>query len=348
MYDINSLFCGEPGTTFIISELSANHNQDFDLAVQSIRAMKKAGANAVKLQTFHPESMTLDSDLPWFQTRLGTLWEGRRLFDLYKEAETPWAWHKKLQEVATEEGLIFFSSPFDASAVDFLESLDLSLYKIASPEITDIPLIEKVAWTGKPVILSSGIATEADINLAVNTIRNTGNENIAILKCTTAYPAPFEEINLQTIPDIRERFGVIPGLSDHTLGVSIPIAAVALGAKIIEKHFILDRALGGLDSAFSLEPSEFAAMVTAIRQVELSLGSVNYELTMTTKSSRKAARSLFAVDNINQGEVFSSNNVRSLRPGLGLHPQYLSSIIGKKATVAIVKGSPLEWGMVDK
>jgi len=333
---------------FVVAELSANHNQDLVLAKKTLEAMKNAGADAVKIQTFTPDSMTLDSNLPHFMARKGTLWEGRQLYDLYRDCQTPREWHPLLQEQARQLGLVFFSSPFDKDAVDYLDGLNVPAFKVASPEITDLPLIEHIAGKGKPVILSSGIATRYDLEAAIKVINKTGNDQIAILKCTTAYPAPYSEINLRTIPDLRDSLQVIPGLSDHSQGIAIPIAAVTLGARIIEKHFILDRSRGGPDATFSLEPHEFKAMVETIRIVEDALGEINYDLTETTKRSRMAARSLFAVADISTGEQISEKNIRSLRPGIGLHPRYYCELIGRKARQDISYGTPLSWDLIEK
>lgn len=337
---------GETHPVYIIAELSANHEQNFELAVSTIKAMKESGANAVKLQTFTPESMSLDSDKTWFQTRKDSLWAGQKLFDLYKKAQTPWEWHEKLQKLANDIGLDFFSSPFDFDAVDRLESINVPAYKIASFEITDIPLIQKVAKTFKPIIISTGVATIEDIQLAIETCKKENNNNIALLKCTSAYPSPYEEINLNTIPDIKSRFNVVVGLSDHTLGTSVPIAAVALGAKIVEKHFILDKNSNSLDKDFSLNPYEFKQMANAIRDTEKALGTVNYELTEKMIGSRNSARSLFATQNIKKGEVISENNIKSLRPGNGLHPKFYYEIIGKKAKIHIEKGTPMSLDLL--
>lgn len=328
---------------FIIAELSANHNQDFDLALKTIKAMKDSGADAVKLQTYTPDTMTIDCDNQYFQINKGTLWDGKTLYNLYKEAYTPWEWQPKLKEYAESLGLFCFSSPFDKTSVDFLEKMNVQAYKVASFEITDIPLIKYIASKGKPIIISTGIATLSDIELAVNTCRESGNNQISLLKCTSAYPAPFEEVNLRTMPNLKETFNVEVGLSDHTLGISIPIAAVALGAKIIEKHFILDRSLGGPDSEFSLEPEEFKSMVKSIREVEKALGTVNYNLTDKIIKSREFSRSLFAVENIKSGEIISENNVKSIRPGFGLHPKYLTEILGKTVKNDIAKGTPITF-----
>ena len=333
-------------STFIIAELSANHLQNFDLAVDTIKAMKEVGADAVKLQTYTPDTITIDSNNEYFQINQGTLWDGKTLYQLYQEAYTPWEWQPKLKEIAEEFGLIFLSSPFDKTAVDFLEEMNVPAYKVASFEITDIPLIEYIASKGKPIIISTGIATLADIEEAVHACKKMGNKQIALLKCTSAYPAPLEEVNLRTIPNLADTFNTVVGLSDHTLGISASIASVALGAKIIEKHFILDRKMGGPDAAFSMEPDEFRSMVEAVRDVEKALGSVNYDLTEKTKKSREFSRSLFIVKDTKAGDSFTEDNVRSIRPGYGLHPRYLEQIIGKKAKKDIKMGTPLDWQLI--
>ena len=337
---------GNNHPVFIIAELSANHLQNFDLAVDTIKAMKESGADAVKLQTYTPDTITIDSDNEYFQIDQGTLWDGKTLYQLYQEAYTQWDWQPKLKEIAEELGLICFSSPFDRTAVDFLEDMNVPAYKVASFEITDIPLIKYIASKGKPVIISTGIATLADIEEAVNACRRMGNEQIALLKCTSAYPAPLEECNLRTIPNMADTFNTVVGLSDHTLGISAPIASVALGARIIEKHFILDRKMGGPDAAFSMEPDEFRSMVDAVRDVEKALGTVNYDLTEKTIKSREFSRSLFVVGDIKAGEPFTEENVRSIRPGFGLHPRYYGQILGKKARIYIKKGTPLRWDLL--
>lgn len=332
---------------FIIAELSANHNQDFDIAIKTIKAAKESGANAIKLQTYTADTITIDSDREYFQIKQGTIWDGDTLHKLYQKAYTPWEWQPKLKEYAEELGLICFSSPFDKTAVDFLEEMKVPAYKIASFEITDIPLIEYTASKGKPVIISTGIATLSDIEEAVNACRRVGNNDIALLKCTSSYPAPIEDANLLTIPHLKETFNVVPGLSDHTMGHSVAIAAVALGAKIIEKHFILDRKIGGPDSSFSMEPAEFKQMVNAIRDVEKALGKINYELTPKVEKSRVFARSLFIVKDVKEGEEITEENVRSIRPGYGLHPKYYKEILGKKFRKNFEKGTPLEWGQFE-
>ncbi|HEY5123719.1 MAG TPA: pseudaminic acid synthase [Ignavibacteria bacterium] len=328
---------------FIVAELSANHNHNLQIALDTIEAIKVSGADAVKLQTYTPDTLTINCEKEYFKIKGNTLWDGKTLFDLYKEAYTPWEWHKELFEKAKSLDLICFSTPFDNTAVDFLETLNNPIYKVASFEIQDIQLIEYMASKGKPIIISTGIAEFEDIELAVNTCRRAGNDQIALLKCTSAYPAPIEESNLRTIPDLAERFGVVAGLSDHTLGISVPIAAVTLGAKIIEKHFILDRKLGGPDSSFSLETEEFKNMVTSIREVEKALGKINYKITEKAKQGKIFARSLFVVKDIKSGEIFTKENVRSIRPGYGMHPKYFPEVMGKKAKQDIERGEPLKW-----
>ena len=338
---------GPNDSTFIIAELSANHLQNFDLAVDTIKAMKESGADAVKLQTYTPDTITIDSDNEYFQIKQDSIWDGKTLYQLYQEAHTPWEWQPKLKNIAEELGLICFSSPFDKTSVDFLEEMNVPAYKVASFEITDIPLIEYIASKGKPVVISTGIATLADIEEAVNACKKMGNNQIALLKCTSAYPAPLEESNLRTIPNLADTFNTVVGISDHTLGISAPIASVALGARIIEKHFILDRKMGGPDAAFSMEPDEFRSMVEAVRDVEKALGTVNYDLTEKTKKSREFSRSLFAVEDIKTGESLTEENVRSIRPGFGLHPRYIEQIIGKKARTDIKRGTPLYWELIE-
>lgn len=325
---------------FIVAELSANHNGSLKTAVESIRAIKKTGADAVKLQTYTADTMTIDCKKDDFKIK-GTIWEDRYLYDLYKEAYTPWEWHAELFRVAKEEGLICFSAPFDKTAVDFLESLENPIYKIASFEITDIPLIEYAASKGKPMIISTGIATEEDIQLAVDTCRAVGNNDITLLKCTSSYPAPIEEANLSMIPDLAKRFGVKSGLSDHTIGSTAPIVATVLGASVIEKHFIIDRSIGGPDSSFSMNEVEFTDMVRAVREAEKALGKIDYSLTEKQKNNRVFSRSLYVVEDIKVGEIITEKNVRSIRPGFGLHPKYYKDILGKKTITDLVKGTRL-------
>ena len=324
---------------FIVAELSANHNGSKDVALKTIRAAKRAGADAVKFQTYTADTITLDCQNEDFKIKQGTLWDGRYLYDLYQEAYTPWEWHRELYDVAKAEGLICFSSPFDKSAVDFLESLGNPIYKIASFEITDVDLIAYAARKGKPMVISTGIATEEDIRLAVDTCRSAGNNDITLLKCTSSYPAPIEEANLCMIADLANRFKVKVGLSDHTLGSIACITAVSLGACMIEKHFILDRSIGGPDAFFSMNELEFSQMVKDIRTVESAIGQVNYEPTDKMKAGRAFSRSLYVAENMKKGEVITEINVRSVRPGYGLHPKYLPEILGKKVNRDIEKGT---------
>lgn len=334
------------GSVYIIAELSANHNQDFDQAVALIKAAKTAGADAVKIQTYTPDTLTINCDNDYFRIGKGTIWEGKNLYSLYSEAFTPWEWQPELKEIANDIGLDFFSTPFDPTSVDFLESMDVPAYKIASFEIVDIPLIQKIARTGKPIILSTGMASVAEIYEAVQAIHNVGNNQIALLKCTSAYPALPEEMNLRTIPHLSELFDVPVGLSDHTLGIAVPVAAVSLGACIIEKHFTLSRKNPGPDSAFSLEPQEFSAMVESIHQVEKALGKISYAITERENASKIFRRSLFAVKDIKKGDVLTPENVRSIRPGYGLPPKYLAVILGKTANKDIAIGTPISWDFV--
>jgi pseudaminic acid synthase len=337
---------GDGAPCFIIAELSANHLKNFDLAVETIEAIKASGADAVKLQTYSPETITLDCHNKYFRIDQDNPWRGKFLYQLYEDAYMPWEWQPKIKRLAEKLGLIVFSSPFDKTAVDFLEKMDIPAYKIASFEITDIPLIEIVASTGKPVIISTGIAKLCDIELALETCKKEGNDQIALLKCTSSYPAPLEEMNINTITNLKQTFNKIVGLSDHTLGNSVSIASVALGAKIIEKHFILDRNLGGPDANFSSEPDEFKSMVESVKDVEKALGKVNYELTEKTKSNRDFSRSLFVVKDMKEGEVFTNENLKSIRPGFGLHPKHFSVVLGKKASQYIPRGTPLKWELI--
>lgn len=331
---------------YIIAELSANHNQNFDEAVKLIEAAKEAGADAVKLQTYLPDTLTIDSDREWFQIK-GTMWNGRNLYDLYNEAYTPWDWHPKLQKITAKLGLDLFSTPFDDTAVDFLERMNVPVHKVASFENVDIPLLKKIALTGKPIIMSTGLATLAEIDEAVSVIRATGGNQLALLKCTSAYPAPPEEMNLRTIPHLSEAFNIPVGLSDHTLGTTVPTAAVVLGACIVEKHFTLSRATPGPDSSFSLEPDEFKAMVNAIRITEKALGSVSYSVGLHEAKSRVFRRSLFVVEDVKAGEKFTLRNIRSIRPGYGLHTRYRDEVIGRSASQDIQRGTPLEWQLIN-
>ena len=329
------------GKVFIVAELSANHNGSIEIAKETIKAARKAGADAIKLQTYLPETMTIDSELPDFTINNGSIWDGENYFSLYKKAYTPWEWHKELFDVAKAEGLVCFSTPFDRSAVDFLESLDNPIYKIASFEITDINLIEYVASKGKPIIISTGIANKNDIDLAIKTIRKTGNDQITVLKCTSSYPAPLNEANLSLMAQIKKEFNVEIGLSDHTLGVMAPVVATSLGARVIEKHFILEKSIGGPDASFSLEPPEFKEMVEAVRMAESSLGNAEYNLTKKQFAGRQFSRSLYIIKDVSKGEIISLENVKAIRPGFGLHPKYLNEILGKKFKSSFQKGTRL-------
>ena len=315
---------------FIIAELSANHNGSLQVAKETVRAAKRAGADCIKLQTYTADTLTIDCDKDDFLIK-GTIWEGKNYYQLYQEAYTPWEWHEELFRVAKEEGLVCFSSPFDNTAVDFLETLNVPAYKIASFEITDIPLIEYVASKGKPIILSTGIAEEADIDLALDACRRMGNNDIALLKCTSSYPAPINEANMCMVKDLAERYNVISGLSDHTMGATVPIVATVFGAKIIEKHFILDRSIGGPDASFSMNEQEFTDMVKAVREAESAIGVVDYTLTDKQAKGKDFSRSLYIVEDINAGEIITKENLRSIRPGFGLHPKYYNQLLGTKS-----------------
>jgi N-acetylneuraminate synthase len=336
---------GKP--VYVIAEISANHHQNFDEAVNIIRAAKDAGADAVKLQTYTPDTMTIASDRKEFRVGGGTIWDGRNLFELYREAYTPWEWQPKLKQVANDLGLDLFSTPFDASAVEFLEKMDVPAHKLASFELVDLPLIRIMARTGKPLIMSTGMASVEEIEEALRTARENGARQIALLKCTSAYPAAPEEMNLRTIPELSRRFDVPAGLSDHTMGIAAPVAAVALGACIIEKHITLSRSVPGPDSAFSLEPPEFKAMVDAVRVAEKALGEVHFGASEREASGRAFRRSLFVVENLKRGELFTAVNVRAIRPGYGLHTRHLQEILGRQAARDIERGTPLSWDLVN-
>ena len=333
-------------SVFIVAEMSGNHNGSLKLAVDTIKAAKEAGADAIKLQTYTADTLTLDCDSPDFMTNPKGLWAGQRLYNVYKVAYTPWEWHKELFHVAKEEGLVCFSSPFDKTAVDLLEQLECPMYKIASPEIVDVGLIQYAAKTGKPVILSTGIATEDDMQLAIDTCRKFGCEDITLLKCTTAYPTPLDVCNLSMIPEFAKRFGVKSGLSDHTMGWIAPVVAATLGATMIEKHFIVDRNLGGVDSAFSMSKDEFKEMVKYVRDAESCIGKVSYEPTESMIAGRRAARSLYVAEDVMAGDVVTEQNVRSVRPGYGLHPKYLPELLGKKFVKDCKKGERFEINMI--
>lgn len=327
--------------TFIIAELSANHNGSIETALETVRAAKRAGADAIKLQTYTAETMTLDCKKDLFMINQGSAWDGEYLFDLYKRAYTPWEWHKQIFDLAKEEGLVCFSSPFDNSAVDLLEELNAPIYKIASFEITDIPLIEYTASKGKPMIISTGIADIPDIELAIEACKRMGNNDITILKCTSAYPADPKDANLSTIEDIKSRFNVKSGLSDHTLGIEAPMIAVAMGATVIEKHFILNKSIGGADAHFSLDEKDFKSMVDAVRLTEDIMGKVDYEMTDKKKKSRGFCRSLFIAEDVKEGDILTEKNVRSVRPGQGMHPKHYNEVLGKTFVSDNEKGTPL-------
>lgn len=340
---IGSRRIGPGHPTFVIAEMSANHGQDYDRAVAIVEAAKAAGADAIKLQTYTPDTITIDCDAPPFRIGKGSLWEGRRLYELYREACMPWEWQPRLKELAEKLGLCCFSTPFDATAVDFLERMDVPAHKIASFELVDTPLLQLVARTGKPIVMSTGMATLSEIDTAVRAIRAAGGRYLALLKCTSSYPALPAEMNLRTMANMAETFGVAVGLSDHTLGIAVPVAAVALGACIVEKHLTLSRAEPGPDQAFSLEPREFKDMVAAIRVAEAALGRVSYAAGEREAPGRRLRRSLFAVQDIKRGERFTAANVRSIRPGGGLPPAALPCVLGLCAGCDISRGTPLAW-----
>lgn len=338
---IKNFEINDKSKVFIIAELSANHNGDIKTAIETIKAAKRSGADCIKLQTYTADTITINSDKNDFIIK-DTIWSGRKLYDLYQEAYTPWEWHEILFKTAEEEGLICFSSPFDKTSVDFLEKLNTPAYKIASFEITDIPLIEYVATKGKPVIISTGIAELEDIELAVETCRKSGNNQIALLKCTSSYPSPIEEANMKMVQDLATRFKVFSGLSDHTVGATVPIVATAFGAKIIEKHFILDRSIGGPDASFSMNEKEFTDMVKLIREAELAIGVVDYNLTDKQKKGKNFSKSLYFVNDIKKGNIITEEDVKSIRPGFGLHPKYLKEVVGKKINKNVYFGDRVE------
>ncbi len=344
---MSTITAGNEKRTLVIAELSANHGHKLETALATVRAAREAGADAIKIQTYTPDTITLDCDNEHFQIRHGTIWDGTTLYRLYEEAYTPWDWHKPIQDEAVRQGLQFFSTPFDPTAADFLEALGVPCYKIASFEITDIPLIEHVAAKGLPIILSTGIATLGEIAEAVVACRRMGNNRITLLKCTSAYPAPPEDANLATMANMREAFGVEVGLSDHTTGSAVAIAAVALGARMVEKHFILDRSIGGPDASFSMEPGEFSAMVAGIREAERAIGSVRYPLPGEALSGREFSRSLFVVESVRAGQLLTEANIRSIRPGNGLAPKHLKDALGKHARRDIERGTPLSWDLFE-
>lgn len=333
--------------TYIIAEMSANHLHNMDRAKRIIDVAKECGADAIKLQTYRPDTITIDCRGPEFMATPGSPWENMNLFELYKEAYTPWEWHGELMDYAKKVGITCFSSPFDLTAIDFLEELNVPAYKIASFELNDIPLIKKAAMTGKPIIMSTGIADMSDIELALRTCKEAGNDKVILLKCVSEYPTPYEEINLRTLTNMSETFDCVVGVSDHSFGSAVAVAGVALGARVIEKHLTLSRKDGGPDGTFSMEPQEFKNMVTDIRNVEKALGKVTYELTEKQKKSKGRSRSLYVVSDIKKGEIFTPDNMRSIRPGYGLHTKYYKDIIGKRASCDIKKGTAMKWNYVE-
>ncbi len=343
---INDKMIGQGHPTYIVAEMSANHNQDFGKAKAILEAAKDAGADALKMQTYTPDTLTIDCDNDYFHVGKGSIWEGRTLYQLYKDAYTPWDWQPKLMDLAVELDLDLFSTPFDSSAVDFLEEIGVPAYKVASFEIVDIPLLKRIADTGKPVIVSTGMASIREIDEAVGTLREKGSREIVLLKCTSAYPSPPEEMNLHTIKHLSETFSLPAGLSDHTLGSAVAVAGVALGACVVEKHFTLSRSDGGPDSSFSMEPDEFREMVEAIRTVEKALGKISYEVTEKQEANKVFRRSLFVVRDMKTGDEFTWDNVRSIRPGYGLHTRHLNEVIGRRASRGIKRGTPLAWDLI--
>lgn len=344
---IGSRLIGEGQPTYIVAEMSANHLQDYDRAEAIIRAAKAAGADAVKLQTYTADTITMDCENEYFQIKQGTIWDGTTFYKLYQEAFTPWDWQPRLVKLANDLGMDCFSSPFDFTAVDFMEEMDMPAYKIASFEIRDIPLIRKIAKLGKPVIMATGIAYLEDIERAVRVCREEGNDQIILLKCTSTYPSPYEDMNIRVIPHMAEVFDCMTGLSDHSMGSAVAVASVALGARMVEKHFTISRADGGPDAAFSMEPAEFKKMADEIRIVEKALGRVTYQLTEKQERSREEGRSLFVTQDIGAGEVFTPENLRSIRPAFGMAPMYYEEVLGKKARVSIPRGTPMAWEYVE-
>ena len=344
MINRRNIGLGEP--VYIVAEMSANHGQNFDQAVKIVEAAKEAGADAVKLQTFSPDTHTIECNKEYFRIGGGTLWDGETLYDLYSKACMPWEWQPRLKQIADTIGIDLFSAAVDSTSVDFLEKIDMPVYKIGSFEIVDLPLIEKIARTGKPIMMSTGMCTLAEIDDAVRTARQAGATEIMLLKCTSTYPAQPSAMNLRTIPHLMESFQTPVGLSDHTPGIAVSVASIALGACVIEKHFTLSREIPGPDAAFSLEPHEFKAMVEAVRTVEMALGKVYYGTTQSETHSHVFRRSLFVVQNVKAGQLFTPENVRSIRPGHGLHPRYLNEVVGRYACRDIEKGTPLSWGLI--
>ena len=345
---INNTEISKYSPSYIIAELSCNHNQKFDIAVKTMEAIKECGANAVKIQTYTPDTITIDCNNKYFQVKVNDAWKGQTLYSLYKKAYTPWEWQAKLKKYGASKEILVFSTPFDPTAVDFLEKINVALYKVASFEVVDIPLLKRIGRTKKPVIMSRGMASQGEIKLAVKTLKKYGCPQVAILHCVSGYPAKFEEMNLSTIPDIIKRFKVIAGLSDHTLGITVSIASVALGASIIEKHLTIKRSAGGPDAAFSLEPEEFKNLVIAVRAAEKAIGKPNYKITKSEAENVIFRKSLFVSKNIKSGEKFTSQNIRSIRPGYGLAPKYYDEILGKSARKNIAAGTPLAWNLIKR
>lgn len=345
--NINGKNINEYSPCYLIAEMSANHSGDFNKAIELIHAAKACGADAIKLQTYRADTITLDCDNEDFKLPSDNAWEAHStLYKLYEKAYTPWEWHQALFEEAKKIDIDIFSAPFDISAVDFLETLACPVYKIASPEITDIALIKRVAQTGKPVILSTGLAAQEDIELAITTLENNGCQQYAFLKCTTAYPAPAEDINLNTMVDMSQKYKCVVGLSDHSLGNCVPIAAVALGARIIEKHFVLDKNDPSVDAFFSLDPNEFGTMVDDIRFIEKALGKVDYSISPASKKNMLARRSLYVCQDIAEGESITLDNIQSVRPSYGLHPKNLEKVLGMTAKEPLKKGDRLKLSVL--
>lgn len=341
---IGNRLLGEDAPTYMVAEMSANHNQDYHRALEIVHAAAEAGADALKLQTYTADTITIDSDKPYFRISGGTLWDGETLYSLYQKAYTPWEWQPRLMEEAMKLGMDCFSSPFDPTAVAFMEEMKMPAYKIASYEITDLPLIRRCARTGKPIILATGVAHREEIKAAVDACREEGNQQLILLKCVSAYPTPYEDVNLRMMPGLGREYDTLCGLSDHTMGSAVPVAAVALGAVMVEKHLTLRRSDGGPDSAFSMEPEEFASMVQDIRRVEKALGSEEYRLTPFQEEEHSGVRSLFIVKDIAEGEELTEENVRSVRPGDGLSPARIGEVLGKRATHSLERGEPLREG----
>ena len=344
---IGNRIVGEGHPAMIVAELSGNHNGDYNRGIEIIHAAAEAGADAIKLQTYTADTITIDCDKPWFMTKDDTLWAGRTLHDLYKEAHTPWEWHEGYMKEAKSLGMECFSSPFDPTSVDFLENLDVPAYKIASFEINDIPLIRKIARLGKPIIFATGIAYEEDIERALDTCRQEGNDQIILLKCVSAYPTPYNMVNLRMMQYLSDKYDCVCGLSDHTPGGTIPVGSIALGARMIEKHLTLDKSAGGVDDSFSMDPKDFAQMVKEVRIMEEALGQYEYELSDKQAKERFLSRSLFVVEDIKAGEELTEKNVRSIRPGIGMHTKHYEEVLGKKAKNDIEKGTPLDWDLID-